>query len=106
MPSRSGGGTKPSAVLLTSASSGPAVLAREIGALAPALGFREMLSRGGWYRLGGVVDANGTRVAEDVEQWVAGELAAHDDDLGRLWDDYADSGLCVRKVASVDVSNA
>ena len=80
------------------ASSGPAVLAREIGALAPALGFREMLSRGGWYRLGGVVDANGTRVAEDVEQWVAGELAAHDDDLGRLWDDYADSGLCATRL--------
>jgi hypothetical protein len=69
------------------ASAGAAVLARELAAIAPELAFREVLARGGWYRLGGVVDAAGTHVADDLEQWVEAELAARDDDMGALCDD-------------------
>ena len=68
-------------------------LARELAPTAPQLSFREVLTRGGWYRLGGVVDSAGRHVADDLEKWAAAELAARGDDLGALCDDYADSGL-------------
>lgn len=75
------------------AAAGPAVLARELAALAPDLAFREVLARGGWYRLGGVVDGDGTHVADDLELWAEAELATRDDDMAALCDDYADRGL-------------
>lgn len=75
------------------ATAGPAVLARELAAIAPQLAFRQTLARGGWYRLGGVVDAGGAHVADDLEIWAERELAAHGDDLGALCDAHADSGL-------------
>lgn len=75
------------------ASVGPAVLARELSTLAPELTFRETLARGGWYRLGGVVDAAGAHLADDLEQWAEAELAARSDDMAALCDDYAGRGL-------------
>lgn len=75
------------------ASAGPAGLAKELARIAPQYGFREVLARGGWYRLGGVVDAAGAHVADDLAQWAEAELAARGDDLHALADDYADSGL-------------
>lgn len=72
---------------------GPAALARELSALAPQLAFREVLVRGGWYRPGGVVDARGTRVADDLEAWAAAELETRGDDMQALADDYADLHL-------------
>lgn len=74
-------------------SAGPAALAREIALIAPELAFREVLARGGWYRLGGVVDGAGHHVANDIEQWAAKELAGHGDDFTALADAYADSEL-------------
>ncbi len=71
------------------ASAGPGVLAKELGALAPDLAFREVLARGGWYRLGGVVDGNGHHIADDLEHWAETELAARDDDMAALCDDFA-----------------
>lgn len=75
------------------ASAGPAVLAHELSALAPELAFREILARGGWYRLGGVVDASGAHLADDLEQWAGAELAARDDDMAVLSEDFAGRGL-------------
>ena len=75
------------------ASAGPGALARELAKTAPQLAFREVLARGGWYRLGGVIDGSGRHVADDLAKWAETELAARDDDLGALCDDYADSGL-------------
>jgi len=68
-------------------------LACELTKIAPTLTFREMLVRGGWYRLGGVVDASGAPIADDLEKWAWAELAAHHDDMGALCDDYADRGF-------------
>lgn len=75
------------------ATAGPAVLARELAPLAPDLAFREVLSRGGWYRLGGVVDASNAHLSDHLETWAERALAAHDDDMAALCDDYAESGL-------------
>ena len=43
----------------------------KLALIAPELAFREVLARGGWYRLGGVVDAAGDHIASDIEQWAA-----------------------------------
>lgn len=72
---------------------GCGALAREASELWPGLTFRDVLARGGWYRLGGVVNAKGERVAEDLEQWAERELAKHDDDFGAFHDAYAGKGL-------------
>lgn len=72
---------------------GPGALAKELSALAPQLAFREVLARGGWYRLGGVVDGEGRRVAVDLERWAAQELAVRGDDIVALAEDYGDKGL-------------
>ena len=75
------------------ASAAPATLARELAVLAPELAFREVLARGGWYRLGGVIDGKGRHVADDLEAWAEAELAAHHDDMAALCDDYSGRGL-------------
>lgn len=72
---------------------GPAALAREIQLIAPDLSFREVLARGGWYRLGGVVDREDNRLAGDIEQWAAGALAVHGDDFQALAEACGESGL-------------
>lgn len=72
---------------------GPTALARAIAPIAPDLAFREVLVRGGWYRLGGVVDGKHDRIAADIEQWASGELASHGDDLVALADAWSGSGL-------------
>lgn len=72
---------------------GPAALARELARLAPQLDFREVLARGGWYRLGGVVDAQGLHISDDLERWVQDELAAQGDDLAAVAAAHEDEHL-------------
>ncbi|MBI4986715.1 MAG: hypothetical protein HZC24_15570, partial [Rhodocyclales bacterium] len=57
------------ACLRVPVAAGAAGLAKELARVAPQLGFREVLARGGWYRLGGVVDAAGKRVSDDLATW-------------------------------------
>lgn len=64
-----------------------------MNAAVPEEAFREVLVRGGWYRLGGVVDASGRRVADDIVRWAEAELAARGDDMQALADDLAGRGL-------------
>lgn len=73
--------------------SGPTALAREIGKRLPGHAFRQVLCRGGWYRLGRVVDAQGERVAPNLEAWAAAQLDDRDGDIAALLEDYAGSGL-------------
>lgn len=80
------------------ASAGPGTLTRELAALAPDLAFREVLVRGGWYRLGGVVDADGHHLADDLEHWAETELAARDDDMAALCDDFAGRQLLATRI--------
>jgi hypothetical protein len=77
---------------------GPAGVARELARIAPELTFREVLSRGGWYRLGGVVDADGRHVADDLEHWAQKELAARDDDLAAFAAAHEGRGLRATRV--------
>ena len=59
----------------------------------PDLVFRDVLTRGGWYRLGGVIDGTGRRVADDLTAWGESVLSRHGDDLHALYDVYAGTGL-------------
>lgn len=72
--------------------SGPAALTREIARRLPDLAFRQVLCRGGWYRLGGVVDAGGQGVADNLEAWAEAACAEFDDDICLVLDRHARSG--------------
>lgn len=72
---------------------GPAAIARELARIAPHYAFRETLSRGGWYRLGGVVGVDSQHVADNIERWLADELASHDEDLAAVAAAHEKEGL-------------
>lgn len=81
---------------------GAAGLAQALSSLTVAqardLAFRDVLSRGGWYRLGGVFAGDGTRIADDLTRWGEAELARFDDDLHAFHDAYADQGLTATRL--------
>lgn len=74
-------------------SNGPGALVKALGLALPDWKFRHALSRGGWYRLGGIVDADGRRISDNLEAWLEAALAERDGDIGRLVDDFADRAL-------------
>ncbi len=59
----------------------------------PSCGFRHALSRGDWYRPGGVIHSDGTRVSPDLEAWVETELERCGGDMGDFVERYADADL-------------
>ncbi|MCG2576933.1 hypothetical protein LZ012_07990 [Dechloromonas sp. XY25] len=77
----------------TVVSAGPATLVKALGNAIPDWKFRHSFARGGWYRLGGIVDEAGNRLSDSLETWVEQELDARDGDLHHLADDYADRKL-------------
>jgi len=74
-------------------SSGPAGLLKVLGNALPEWSFRHALARGGWYRLGGIVDDAGQRISDNLERWVEDALDERDGDFARLIDDFADQPL-------------
>lgn len=77
---------------------GPNAVARTLAQLMPRLTFRETLVRGGWYRLGGIIDGTGHRIADDIEHWVVEALARHDHDLAALAAHYAGAQLVATRL--------
>lgn len=75
---------------LAPVSGGPAALSKELGKAAPEWPFRHVLCRGGWYRLGGVVDAQGKRISDSLEAWAEALLDEHAGDFGAAADALAD----------------
>jgi hypothetical protein len=67
--------------------------------LVPNCDFRFALTRGGWYRPGGVVSPDGTRFADDLEAWAEAELESCRGDMGELLERYADGGLLATRQA-------
>jgi hypothetical protein len=63
----------------------------------PGCTFRYALNRGGWYRPGGVIAADGKRIAESLDAWAREELKDNDGDVGELVERYAGSGLLVTR---------
>ncbi len=63
----------------------------------PGCTFRYALNRGGWYRPGGIIATDGTRIDDNLESWVKTELAVCGGDMGELVERHADSGLLVTR---------
>lgn len=59
--------------------------------------FRYALNRGGWYRSGGVIAADGKRLADSVDSWAKTELEDCGGDVGELVDRHRASGLLVTR---------
>ena len=74
-------------------SSGPGAFVKVLGEALPDWKFHHALSRGGWYRLGGIVDADGQRISDGLESWVETELDQRDGDFGLLADELAGQTL-------------
>lgn len=68
-------------------------LLEKAGRALPGRPFRAALSRGGWYRPGGVVRVSGERVADNLEIWAETELADSDGDMDAFLQRYVDDGL-------------
>lgn len=60
---------------------GTGALTKSLGQALPDWKFRAVLARGGWHRLGRVINAEGMQIAEDLEDWAQNELEACDGDL-------------------------
>jgi hypothetical protein len=58
--------------------------------------FRYALDRGGWYRSGGVISADGKRIADSLETWAKAELDSCGE-MNELVERYVDSGLLVTR---------
>jgi hypothetical protein len=63
----------------------------------PGCTFKFALSRGGWFRPGGLIAADGSCVADSVESWAKSELADCEGDMGELVERYVDSNLLVTR---------
>jgi hypothetical protein len=63
------------------------------GRALPGQPFRFVLSRGGWYRPGGILRASGERVADQLEAWAEAELADCDGDMDAFIERHGDEGL-------------
>jgi hypothetical protein len=65
--------------------------------ICPGGTFRYALNRGGWYRPGGIIAADGKRIADNLAEWAKSELADCGNDMHELVERYADSGLLVTR---------
>jgi len=63
----------------------------------PGCTFRYAVNRGGWYRSGGVIAADGTRIADSLESWAKDELKVCGGDMHELVERHTDSGLLVTR---------
>lgn len=61
--------------------------------------FRYALTRGGWYRPGGVIAADGTRLSDSIETWAREELKLCGGGMLELIDRHLDSKLLVTRHA-------
>ncbi len=68
-------------------------------ALVPMCDFQASLTRSGWYRPGGIVRPDGTRLADDLEDWAEAELDDCDGDMGELVERHAEEGLLATQLS-------
>lgn len=82
----------------TPVAAGPAALIAAVGACLPGLEFSEATRRGGWYRLGGIVDAAGARLSDTLEGWIEDRLAECDGDAMELAQRFGARGLVATRL--------
>ncbi len=64
-----------------------------VGRVLPGQSFRFALTRGGWYRPGGIIRPDGSRVTDDLVSWAEAELEACDGDMDEFLERHGDDGL-------------
>lgn len=74
-----------------------AALLETVSRLISGCAFRHALERGGWYRPGGIIAADGAPVADALEAWAQSGLDACGGDFDELVERHADSGLLVTR---------
>lgn len=67
--------------------------------MAPNCEFSHALTRGGWYRPGGVILPDGTRLADDIESWAEAELEDCGGSMELLLERHAGAGLLATRQA-------
>lgn len=70
-----------------------------VARILPGHVFRFALTRGGWYRPGGVVRPDGTRVAAELEAWAEEELDTCGSDMDEFLERHGQQGLCTTRHA-------
>lgn len=81
----------------TDASWGLSALETACKSLMPEFDFHHVLTRGNWYRPGGVVDTHYQSVHQSLKEWVEEETA--DGDIDSLVVEYMDSGYFATRLA-------
>jgi hypothetical protein len=71
-------------------------LTEEINRLMPELEFTHVVTRGHWYRLGGVVDANYQPISQNIAQWAEESSAG---DVDNLVAEYMNSGYFATRLS-------
>ena len=71
----------------------PGRAAQGLGQCPARMEFSPCPGRGGWYRLGGIVDDAGQRITDNLESWVENALDERDGDIAQLIDDFAGQPL-------------
>lgn len=74
----------------TIVSAGHAGLLKALRQALPEWKFQHALARGGWYRLGGIVDGEGSRISDNLEVWAETALAECADDIHCLAEEQAE----------------
>lgn len=70
-----------------------ASLLKSVESVIPGQQFQLSLSRSGWYRVGGLMDAEGKMISPKLDEWLEGEgLDSHE-----LWDKYKGAGYQVTR---------
>ena len=69
-----------------------------VNKLLPDYHFQFVSTQDDWYRLGGVIRADGTRMTKDLEAWAAEELAIYENDLGEFLERHAQDDLLVTRL--------
>jgi hypothetical protein len=67
--------------------------------LAPNCNFQFALTRAGWYRPGGVIRPDGTRLNEDLEAWAEAELEGCGGDIAELVERHGEDGLLATRLS-------
>lgn len=75
---------------------GPARLLQAIRRSMPDYRINHVLTRGGWHRLGGLVDASHRRIAGNILQWLEQTC---DGDLDATLETYQDAGYLITRLA-------
>ena len=72
-----------------------ALLLQKLSRLFPQLTFEHVLTRGGWHRPGGVITAQGDRIADHFEDWLESEV---DDDMSSFIERYMNADYYVTRI--------